>query len=281
VAAALSAYLKKWALEPDGAAFETPSSHLQYVKHRGAPAVLKIPKPESDEHQGAAILIYWGGPAVRVLEHDAQALLVERARPGTTLAELFEAGRDEEATHIWCDVVERLHTRPAPTGWPDVVARGHSFHGNVAHPCLPPDLVAEARTEYFDLCDTQSPRRFLLHADLNHFNIIKDDIRGWVVIDPKGFVGELEWETATFLRNPIPHWDDLADPARLERRIRILCDRLKFDPARLLRWCAAQTVLSCIWSAEVHGAKADLQGAMKMHTSAKMLLRQNQQAPRI
>ena len=112
----------------------------------------------------------------------------------------------------------------------------------------------------------------LLHADLNHFNVLKDDARGWVVIDPKGSAGELAWETATFLRNPIPHWDALAEPGRIERRVQLLCDRLDLDPVRVLRWCAAHTVLSCLWSIEDRGTLADLDGAMKMYYSCRVLL---------
>ena len=247
--AELSSYLAKWRLELEQP-FETNSSQLAYVKRGETQAVLKI----------------------RVLEHDGQALLIERAMPGTTLAALFEAGRDEDATHIWCDVVQQLHAQPAPEGWPDLVQRGRSFLNPPQHPLLPPDLVAQAREEYFTLCESQSPQRYLLHADLNHFNILKDNARGWVVIDPKGFVGELAWETGTFLRNPIPHWDRIAEPSVLERRVRILCDRLGFNSTRVLRWCAAEAVLSCIWSAEGYGTQAKLRGAMRMYRAARLLL---------
>lgn len=264
-------YLARWRLELEQP-FQTHSSKLAYVRRGTVQAVLKIPNPDSDEQAGAAILQHWGGPAARVLEHDEYALLIERAVPGTTLEALFLEGRDDEATHIWCDVVQRLHTKPAPDGWPDVVRRGRSFLNPPSHLLLLPDFVGAAREDYFALCATQSPRQFLLHCDLNHFNVLRDDARGWVVIDPKGFVGELEWETATFLRNPIPHWDAIADLKLLERRVRILCDRLKFDPTRVLRWCAAQTILSCIWSAEGHGTLAKIEGALKMHHSANALL---------
>jgi streptomycin 6-kinase len=271
MSATIGDYLTKWHLDLEQP-FETHSSKLAYVTRGTTRAVLKIPNPNSDEHEGARILMHWGGPAVRVLEHDEHALLIERAIPGTTLEALFLEGKDEEATNIWCDVVQQLHTKPAPSGWPDVVRRGRSLYNVPAHPLLPPDLVAEARAEYFDLCATQSPRQFLLHADLNHFNVIKDDRRGWIVIDPKGFVGELEWETETFLRNPIGHWDTTSDPAFLERRVRILCDRFGFDPVRILRWCAAQGVLSAVWSAEGYGTEAKLEGALKITKTAKLLL---------
>jgi streptomycin 6-kinase len=273
--AELSAYLAKWHLELEQP-FETNSSQLPYVKRGQTRAVLKIPNPDSDEHEGAAILMHWGGPAARVLEHDEHGLLIERAMPGTTLTALLEAGRDEDATHIWCDVAQQLHTEAAPEGWPDIMQRGRSFLNPPRHALLPPDLVAQAREEYFALCEAQSPQRYLLHADLNHFNVLKDNARGWVVIDPKGFVGELAWETGTFLRNPIPHWDRVADPKVMERRVRILCDRLGFDPTRVLRWCAAQAVLSCIWSAEGHGRQAKLRGAMRMYHAARLVLSASQ-----
>lgn len=272
MAAALSAYLKKWALEPDGAAFETPSSHLQYVRCNGVPAVLKIIKPESDEHRSAEILLHWGAPAARVLAHEAGALVVERAMPGTTLAELFLTGKDDEATAIWCGIVQALHIKPAPKGWPDVRQRGRSFHHDIQHPLLPAGLLAQASAEYFDLCATQNPKQFLLHADLNHFNILKSKAAGWVVIDPKGFVGEIEWETATFLRNPIPHWDTVADLKTIARRTQTMCDKLGLNQDRVLRWCAVQAVLSALWSAEGHGDDRKLRGALSVARASRAIL---------
>jgi streptomycin 6-kinase len=272
--AEISTYLTKWQLELEQP-FETHSSQLAYVTRGSTRAVLKIPNPGSDEHRGAAILMHWGGPAARVLEHDAHALLIERAIPGTTLAELFEAGKDEEATHIWCDVVEQLHRGPAPEGSPDMVLRGQSLLNPTPHPLLLADLVAEARREYFDLCATQSDRRFLLHADLHHFNILKDEKRGWIVIDPKGYVGELEWETGSLFRNPIGHWDITSKPAIIERRVQILCDRFGFDPVRVLRWCGAQKILSAAWSAEEPGHDAMIEGVLKIYKTTKLLLGQN------
>jgi streptomycin 6-kinase len=269
---ASSAYFRKWALEADGAPFETPSSHLQYVRRGGVPAVLKIVKPESDEQRSAEILLHWGPPAARILAHEADALLIERALPGTTLAELFLAGKDDEATAIWCDTVQALHSKPAPEGWPDVKQRGRSFHRNIHHPLLPHDLLAQASAEYFDLCATQSQEQFLLHADLNHFNILKSETRDWVVIDPKGFAGEREWEAGTFLRNPIPHWDAVADPRTIVRRTKILCDRLGLNRDRVLRWCATQAVLSAVWSAEGHGDDDKLRGALSVATAARTIL---------
>jgi streptomycin 6-kinase len=52
------------------------------------------------------------------------------------------------------------------------------------------------------LCSSQRYRR-LLHGDLHHGNVLHDSERGWVAIDPKGVLGEPEYEIGVALRNPI------------------------------------------------------------------------------
>ena len=99
----------------------------------GKPALLKVYKPNSDETRGADILRHWGGRAVRVYAADEAAMVIERIVPALPLSALA-ADDDDRATHIWCDVVHRLHTKPAPDGWPDVVRRGRSFNNPPSHP---------------------------------------------------------------------------------------------------------------------------------------------------
>lgn len=49
-------------------------------------------------------------------------------------------------------------------------------------------------------------------ADLQHYNVLFDDARGWLAIDPKGVVGEVEYEIGAILRNPIERPDLFAAP---------------------------------------------------------------------
>ena len=247
--AALEGPIARWNLIPDGAPFETHSSRLQPVTHRGRPALLKVFKPGSDEIESAMILRHWGESAVRVYEGDETAIVIERIAPGTLLSELV-ATDDDGATHIWCDVVEKLHVRPAPEGFKDIVRCGRSL---IDKPCPPHRLLTQqlfesARREFVELLESQSANRFLLHTDLHHGNILKDATRGWLVIDPKGYAGELEFETASFLHNPTREY---CQPTHLERRVRILSARLGMDEDRLLRWCFAHGVLSAVWSIEM------------------------------
>jgi streptomycin 6-kinase len=245
--APLEGHLAKWRLTPDGAPFETHSSWLVFTQHGGTPALLKVYKPQSDELRSAQALRHWGDRAARVFEDDGKAVVIERAVPGTTLADLV-AGDDDGATHIWCDTVAALHTKPAPDGFPTLWDCGRSFNKPYPeHAILTRDLFERGKAMFFELCDTQAARPVLLHTDLHHTNILKDARRGWLVIDPKGYAGELEFETASFLHNPTREY---CEAKHLERRVHIVATRLGLDPERLLRWCFAHGVLSALWSVE-------------------------------
>ena len=272
----IARYLDRWKLTPDGKPFETPSSWLAYVSREGAAAVLKIPKPESDEHRGALALEHFGDrAAVRVLEHDAVAILMERAMPGTTLAEVVLADRDDDATHVICDAIERLPAGPPPQGdWAtlEYLARAWTRYRNgSAHPLLMQELVDRSESIFLDLCRT-SPPRMLLHGDLHHMNILRDEKRGWLIIDPKGVIGEPAYEVAMALHNPVPHFEMMCDPKVMARRVRIFGERLKLPEERILRWCFAVDVLSHLWTVEDRMDTRDFPRSLRVAETAELLL---------
>ena len=103
------AYLQRWNLAPAGAPITTPAARLLPVLHEGQPAMLKI-SHEQDEREGGVLMRWWDGQgAARVLAHDDDAILLERATGTRSLAEYARNGRDDEATRIICDVLARLH----------------------------------------------------------------------------------------------------------------------------------------------------------------------------
>ena len=272
----IARYLEHWTLTAEGEPFETPASWLVYVRRGHAPAVLKVPKAGSEELLNPLALAHYGDrAAVRVLKRDAHAFLMERAVPGSELAALSLAGRDDEATHIACDVIESLHTRPAPPGeWKTLerLALGFErYRKGPQHPFLSPALVDRAESMFLALCQSQS-ERFLLHGDLHHMNILKDDARGWLAIDPKGVIGELAYETASVLHNPIPHFEMIADPKVMERRVKILADRLRLDPACILRWCYAKDIVGHLWTLEDHQDATNFPRSLRVAETAELLL---------
>lgn len=273
-AARIADYLAKWALETEGAPFETPASWLCFVRRGGTPAVLKLFKPHADEERSAAALAALGGPCVRVLGTDAHAVLLERCIPGTPLSSLVNAGKDDEATRILCDVIAALDANSAPlAGWPRLEDWGKAFGRirGLASPALTPDLVDRAEAEFFELCATQADA-CLLHGDVHHENVLWDEARGWCVIDPKGVVGDRTYEVLTSLHNPIAHLDLSADPKVMTRRVETFAGRLGLDETRILRWTFAQSTLSAAWHLEDRSSEVEIAAAVRVARTAERLL---------
>lgn len=246
----LREHIERWGLTPDGEPFETISSWIAFVARGSERAVLKAFKPDSDEAPSARYLaLHKGHGTVRVLESDADAILIERIVPGMQLTHYPLEGRDDEATHIVCDTIEKLQSAKAdPAGWP-----GHGLQFGVfakAHAGAPltEEIVARAAAMFRDL-EASQPERVLLHGDLHHENILRDAARGWLAIDPKGEVGEIAYELAAPLRNPLERQAEFVTPEQMDRRVRIYCERLRLERARVLGWCFARNCSAGLWHA--------------------------------
>ncbi|WP_153102004.1 aminoglycoside phosphotransferase family protein [Paraburkholderia hayleyella] len=249
-------YASHWGLDLQPGFLHTPRATLAFG-HRGREAVvLKVMQDGSDEHQGAAALVHYAGDgAVRCLEQLGHAVLLERVEPGFTLSRQVLAGDDDQAMRSLCGVIRRLHAHSGipggPEGFPTVERWGAGLasarHGAL-HPLLPAALVERAEKMYEALCYSQGPRR-LLHGDLHHDNVLYSAARGWVAIDPKGVIGEPEYELGAALRNPGLDTALYADRAIIARRIAIAADELGFERMRLAGWCFSQAVLSSVWAA--------------------------------
>jgi streptomycin 6-kinase len=256
----LARFVDLWDLEvvgrPGGRKYPG-TGEVAFVRRGGAELVLKTIPDGTDEARSADVLAHWNGRgAVRLVEQARGAVLIERARPGEEMTGMVRAGDDEGATDILCGVMAQLHVLPAPAGagfraiedWGRGFARNRAAANAVG---VDAGLVDRAERLFFDLCATQGPR-VLLHGDLQHYNIVRDEGRGWLAIDPKGIVGEAAYETGAMLRNPNEDWDLCADPAILERRVGRLCERLGFERKRVLGWAFSQWVLSVLWALEDH-----------------------------
>src|SRR5439155_16312007 len=92
--------------------------------------------------------------------------------------------------------------------------------------------------------------------DLQHSNVLFDRVRGWVAIDPKGVIGEVEYEIGAMLRNPHDRPELFTQPAIVDKRVRCFASKLGLDTRRLLAWGFSQAVLSAIWEIE-DGAAVD------------------------
>ena len=244
----LDHYLHAWALETAGQLIETHTGWMLPVRHADAPAMLKLLKPGSDEHAGAALLRHFAGSgAVRLLADDEGALLMERADSDPSLVAMALGGHDETAAAILAGCVAQLHaprTQPPPQG---LVSLRDRFQALFAQETQTP-LLARCASVARHLLATEREAT-TLHGDLHHDNVLASP-RGWLAIDPKGLVGERTYEVANLMCNPQPHGDIVHHPDRMRRLAALYSERLGLAPQRVLGFALAHAGLSAAWSLE-------------------------------
>lgn len=247
-----SAYITQWGLIPDGDPIVTRSSRLLPVRWQGLPAMLKV-AIEAEEKFGGMLMIWWDWHgAARVLAHQGDAILLERAEGKASLAHLARTGRDDDATRIICDVIARLHapkTKPLPqliplSQWFDELWPAASTHGGM----LSTSAAAARRL----LSSAREAR--VLHGDVHHDNILDFGLRGWLAIDPKCLVGENGFDYANLFCNP--DQETAIEPGCFARRVRVVSEAAALEPKRLLTWILAWAGLSAAWSL-ADGARSD------------------------
>ena len=231
---------------------ETEGSLLGFGLRNGNRVVLKVSRFSDEWNSGKVLRGFQGAGAVRVYEVDQGAVLLERLEPATELVELVRAGRDNEATAILATTIRLMANHQPPPDCPTLFDWARGFDRYTSEHSDGPvslHLAHEAAEIYRGLAISQG-RTMLLHGDLHHYNVLFDSKRGWVAIDPKGVVGELEYELGAIIRNPVELPDFYISRPVIERRLKQLTDALGLSYDRALRWTFAQAVLSAIWDVE-------------------------------
>ncbi|MFJ6024090.1 aminoglycoside phosphotransferase family protein [Brevundimonas sp. NPDC092305] len=242
-------WLDRWSLTREGPEIRSHAGHLLPVRRGDEALMLKV-SAEADEREAWRLLEWWDGDgAVRLLAHEGDAILMQRATGSRALADMARADRDNEVTAILCAALTALHRprgAPPPAGlvpleenfaqlWP----AARTFGGS---------LAAAATTARRLLNDQQEVRP--LHGDLHHDNVLDFGSQGWLAIDPKRLIGDRAFDYANIFTNP-----DLSDPTRpvatrpgvFERRLEIVQALSGLKRERLLDWIVAWTALSAAW----------------------------------
>lgn len=259
----LATYAERWSLT-----FLPPFQNLTYhyvcpaLRADGTPAVFKAHLPQNNEldTEAAALYAFGGRVSIRLLEADPDggAILLERVTPGETLTTLLD---DDQTTYLAAEVMKRLwvpipddsiwekvgipKTRQFPTtaGWAKGLARLRpTFNGTTGPFSTRLVEMAERISEELH----GSPESYvLLHGDLHHFNILSAKREPWLIIDPKGLIGEPAYETGALLRNPIDTlYKNPAFSRITARRVDILAETLELDRQRIIAWGITQAVQS-------------------------------------
>jgi streptomycin 6-kinase len=241
-------YLRRWNLTTDGSAVMTPTSALLPVLWGNVPAMLKVAVLD-EEKLGNQLMIWWNGDgAARLLAHAEDAILMERAETGISLADVAREGQDDEASRIMCAVLRQLHAQrayappalPPLTKWFEPLGRAAEEQGGILR------IAAETASR---LLSTQRDV-VVLHGDMHHGNVLRFGSRGWLAIDPKGLIGERGFDHANIFFNPD---DQLATmPGRLAQEIKIVAEAADLESNRLLSWVLAWSGLSAAFSLEDH-----------------------------
>jgi len=240
-------YLARWNLVPDGAPIVTHSSHLLPVSRGEEPAMLKI-ATEEEERWGGLLMVWWDGDgAARVLAHEGDALLLERATGPSSLVAMARSGSagDDAASRIIGAAAGKLHAtehRPPPPPliplerWFAELEPAAARHGGVLR------LAAAAARELL-----AEPRDVVpLHGDLHHGNVLDGGPRGWLAIDPKRLLGERTFDFANIFCNP--DLETATAPGRLARQAAVVAAAAGLERERLLRWVLAYAGLSAAWT---------------------------------
>jgi streptomycin 6-kinase len=246
-----------------GEPFELSYNFVVAARRGTVDAVLKlgVPNPElSSEIE--ALRAFEGRGAVRLLEADAElgALLIERVMPGVPL---FRHDDDDRAmavaasaaARLWC-TPPREHAFRSVHSWTRSLRRLETS----AKECpLPAELVERAQQTLANLeglppAVAPSAPLLLLHADFHQGNVLERADGTWKVIDPKGAVGDVNFDLAPLVRNFLLDCEDPA--ARLTRRIERLCRELSLPRDSLLGWSFVGAMLAAAWNVE-SGASPD------------------------
>ncbi|QQA44656.1 aminoglycoside phosphotransferase family protein [Pelagovum pacificum] len=230
----------RWGLTDPTLVVETHSSLI----YRDGARCLKLLKPAGlEEMSGAALLDWWNGDgAVRLIDRSEDAMLLDWIE-GPPLGDRVRATGDGGTFDGLADLILRLQApREAPVPELTSVERhiGQLFEMRDADLDRPKALAR-------DLLATV-PHEVPLHGDLHHENIL-EGWDGWVVIDPKGLVGDPAFECANLFRNPEGRLDLAIDPARGDRLAETLSTRLGHPKGRILAWAAVLCAASRSWNA--------------------------------
>ena len=212
------------------------------------PIILKLGLDvDGFKREAAALMAFSGFGVVAVLSENNGLLLLECAVPGVSLKSYFPE-KDDQAINVTANVIKRLHKAPIPSH--------HPFpHVQDWLAVLDSDLKIPAQTlqkarELRDQLLKTAASDVLLHGDLHHDNILQNG-NDWVVIDPKGVIGEPAYEVAAFIRNPMPELLTHENVQKIiHNRITRFAKILELSEHRVIDWCFVQAVLSWVWAIE-------------------------------
>jgi streptomycin 6-kinase len=218
----------------------------------GTEVVVKVCIPgEGYLDELEALQLFGGKGIVQLIDSDKEngIIVLERLSPGHTLGEVTD---DEEACRLAADVNKKLSIpAPAHTRIPTTIVREEKLrilvdeHTNGVGPISQQTL--ERALTIFTYLNQTIEKHFLLHGDFHHYNVLASGEGAWTAIDPKGLIGEIEYDLIQYMLNKLPNQGVYE---AIQKRVEIFTKELNLDKERLLLWGYCHTVLATSWTVD-------------------------------
>ncbi|CZI17605.1 aminoglycoside phosphotransferase family protein [Legionella pneumophila serogroup 1] len=254
----LPQFLENLALT-QGLTLLSPFEHLSFnyvlpvLGSKGEEWVLKVSVPHDEFSREIDALKHFNGRgSARLIGANPEEgwMLIERLLPGTRLVDVLN---EQQAIPIAVSVMQRLW---APIKEPQLFIPLEEWLRSLKQLNTEASLqqLVSKKLRYFvigraeELLSNQG-EPVLLHGDLHHYNILQHQSE-WLAIDPKGIIGEREFEIGAFLRNPFCVVEDPFETQELARNLDWVIDLTSFNRERVLSWCIVQAILCVCWYVE-------------------------------
>lgn len=251
----IDSYVSAWNLTEISLLVKTSRGHIYKAQQNGATVVLKIYMGEGlvDEKRGVELLKvckHHGIDGISViLEADEDAVLMEHC-DGQSLKDLVVNGMDAQATKIIAGLLNKIHACPIPQDHKFKTLQGRfspvskmaekNTQENEKHLFIKADNLAKKLcSDQQDIC--------LLHGDIYHGNIIHDSKKGWVAIDPKGYIGDRAYDVANMFLHPWDVPDIVRNKDRFLQHVTILSEHMNIDRQKIINYAF---IYSCLCAAQ-------------------------------
>lgn len=209
------------------------------------------------ENERQALTFFDGNGAVKLLDFNEEynAILIEQAIPGYSLKSIYLDHLDE-AIDAYSKTIHKLHhseisnnySFPHISDWLDAI-------DNASKDKMPKNLIEKAVSLKNKLLSTISKEK-LLHGDLHHDNILQHG-NEWIIIDPKGVIGDVEFEAAAFDFISTTEFAACKNPKEtMLARIEYLAKKSSLNQERLIDWVYVRLILMAAWMVEDNGDPA-------------------------
>ena len=212
--------------------------------------VIKILPDSNSFNNELEILQYFQGHGlIKLLDYNESnnTLLLPQAIPGNSLKELYTKDPELVMDH-YVAVANSIFFKPYDAGyksqhmseWLEALDRADNSQ-------IPDDILQKAIVLRNQLLSSAG-QDFALHGDLHHDNILQHG-ETWVAIDPRGLVGEKEFEVSwfDFIHTAELYDNNLNIPKLYSRRVETFAKKLNLSFPRILAWSFVRLVqMSCL-----------------------------------